>query len=369
MLGAQFVNTFQSLSLPDIVKYLPDEWTIDSSYLASFDASNSGNIRDIGTYEYDAVAAAMLLACKVAPTGPLPATFGTDVWNAKEELSFQGLSGNFRLDASGNRAVDTASFQMYNVLVDEAGAVTTPLRASYDQTSKSWIWEGGSIEASGLVYMGDSTTKPPDVFIPPVIKLLVLQRMSDVCTTEADCGAEGWKASPVTFGEKRCWLGDSWKAVATTGLAAIEHFNNRDPTYVPEFANLAGCDKKFEVTVLDSGSMGSPSVAAILKTFTSNNMPHAIVGPARSAAAMPSATLAGVADIPQISYWATSGKLDSTSDFPRFMRTVPTDDAVAFSICQFWANDMQYTRAAMIHSNDACTPLPAPTRSLAACHA
>ena len=63
MLGAQFVNTFQSLSLPDIVKYLPDEWTIDSSYLASFDASNSGNIRDIGTYEYDAVAAAMLLAC------------------------------------------------------------------------------------------------------------------------------------------------------------------------------------------------------------------------------------------------------------------------------------------------------------------
>ena len=97
--------------------------------------------------------------------------------------------------------------------------------------------------------MGDSSTKPPDVFIPPVIKLLVLQRMSDVRTTEADCGAEGWKASPVTFGEKRSWLGDSWKAVATTGLAAIEHFNNRDPTYVPEFANLAGCDKKYEVTV------------------------------------------------------------------------------------------------------------------------
>ena len=201
------------------------------------------------------------------------------------------------------------------------------------------------------------------------VKLLVLQRMTDVRTTEADCVSQ-FISSPATLGEQRCWLGDSWKAVAATGLAAIEHFNDRDPTYVPEFAGLAGCDKYVNATVLDSGSMGSPSVQAILSQLSgdSTTQPDLIIGPARSAAAMPSATLAGVADIPQITYWATSARLDDLVDYPRFMRALPTDDAVAYAVCQFWAS-FGYTRTAIIHSNDACTPLPAPTRPLAACHA
>ena len=104
--------------------------------------------------------------------------------------------------------------------------------------------------------------------------------------------------------------------------------------------------------MLDSGSMGTPSVKALLTQLSSGNAPDAIIGPSRSAASMPTATLAGVENIPQISYWATSAKLDSLDDYPRFMRTIPTDDAVAFSVCQFWASDMGYTKAAIIHSND-----------------
>ena len=184
------------------------------------------------------------------------------------------------------------------------------------------------------------------------IKLLVLQRMTDVRTTQETCDASNWFGNSATNSEQRCWLGDAWKAVATTGLAAVEHFNNRVSTYVPEFANLGGCDKQIAATVLDSGSMGTPSVKALLTQLSSGNAPDAIIGPSRSAASMPTATLAGVEDIPQISYWATSAKLDSLDDYPRFMRTIPTDDAVAFSVCQFWASDLGYTKAAIIHSND-----------------
>ena len=184
------------------------------------------------------------------------------------------------------------------------------------------------------------------------VNMLVLQRMTDVRTEEADCDAGSWFGNSATNNENRCWLGDDWKAVAATGLAAIEHFNNRDGTYVPEFATLGSCDKKISATVVDSVSMGTPSVKALLTQISAGTTPDAIIGPSRSAACMPSATLAGVEDIPQISYWATSAKLDSLDDYPRFMRVIPTDDAVAFAVCQFWAVDMGYTVAAMIHSND-----------------
>ena len=46
-----------------------------------------------GVYEYDAIAAAGLLACLVSPHLPLPAQFGSRVWELKQNISFRGLSG------------------------------------------------------------------------------------------------------------------------------------------------------------------------------------------------------------------------------------------------------------------------------------
>ena len=108
---AQFENGgFRNLSLADINKYLPDEWKIDQNFLDTFDAANSGTLRDIGTYEYDAVAAFGLLACQLAPTGPLPDSFGTDIWNTKEHLDFHGLSNNVRFSEIGNRHSETSTY-------------------------------------------------------------------------------------------------------------------------------------------------------------------------------------------------------------------------------------------------------------------
>lgn len=86
----------------------------------------------------------------------------------------------------------------------------------------------------------------------------------------------------------------------------------------------------------------------VLETFS----PDVIIGTSSSSTSKPTSLISGVFDIPQISYWATSKSLDDTVNYPRFMRTIPTDDAVAFSICSFWSS-LGFTYAAVLYINDA----------------
>ena len=49
-------------------------------------------------------------ATHVAPTGALPSTFGTDVWAAKDTLSFSGISGSVKFSTVGNRDHSCAGY-------------------------------------------------------------------------------------------------------------------------------------------------------------------------------------------------------------------------------------------------------------------
>ena len=95
---------------------MPTAWQIQPDFFSSVDPRASAQLRDIGTFEYDAVMAAGLLACRVAPTGPLPADFGTQFWDAKESLTFEGLSGRVEFDEIGNRKPSSANVQLLNLL-------------------------------------------------------------------------------------------------------------------------------------------------------------------------------------------------------------------------------------------------------------
>ena len=64
------------------------------------------------------------------------------------------------------------------------------------------------------------------------------------------------------------------------------------------------------------------------------------------------ATMTGIEDIPQISYWSTAQALDSVSRYPRFMRSIPTDDAVSYTVCEFWAAELAVQYAAVVYMND-----------------
>ena len=188
------------------------------------------------------------------------------------------------------------------------------------------------------------------------VSVLILQRMSDgrfttaeACETPNTWSSEGtalsefWQAHRGT-----CWLDSTWKAVAVAGIAAVHDFNERVGTFAPRLASDAmhACDKQISVSVLDSGSTGPASLAQFAGALYSSVPPDVLVGAARSTSSKSVAQLAGVKDIPQISYWSTSAELDQTSSYPRFMRTIPSDTAVASALCSFWDEQMGFKHGA-----------------------
>ena len=159
-----------NLSAPAFNPLLPEPFHLSQSLFGpTFDASNSYYLRNLGTYEYDAMAAVGLLACKVAATGVIDADFGTELWKAATSagFEFEGLSGVVRFDERGDRDQLTANIQLYNVLQAADGANGThvaALVASYQGTREvPWLWQGGSMSASGVVFNGGADTPPKDI--------------------------------------------------------------------------------------------------------------------------------------------------------------------------------------------------------------
>ena len=126
----------------------------------------------VGTFEYDAVATIGLLACEIAPQGPLPANFSAMIWarmveqNTSSPFSFDGLTGKVRFDSAGNRDLATVSVGLANWILPEAGGVARVEHAFYTQMNESvdrtWIWISGSREASSVLFTGGRTQPPID---------------------------------------------------------------------------------------------------------------------------------------------------------------------------------------------------------------
>ena len=115
------------------------------------------------------------------------------------------------------------------------------------------------------------------------------------------------------------------------------------------------CGVQLSVSVLDSGSTEASAMGKLTQRLFTPDKPDVVVGPARSAVALPTATILGVeaVDTLQISYWASSPLLSNKALYPRFMRTYPTDQATTVATCDFWKTTMGYTNAAVIYENDA----------------
>ena len=343
---------WRNLSAASFNRVLPQGFHFnDSLFGPTFDAHDSSFLQNIGTYEYDAMAAVGLLACEVAPEGAaLPADFGTRLWEAATSggFEFEGLSGVVRFDEFGDRDKRTANIQLYNVLQASDGSVSESLVASYDGTrSVAWAWEGGSMGASGVVFNGGR----PQPF--HMLRVGLLQRMSDARLDSAELcsGADG------EWADGTCWLGEGWQAAAAAGLAAADDFNARSSRYVPQFASetMRQCGVQLSVSVMDSGSTEAYAMGRLTQRLFTPDKPDIVVGPGRSAVALPTATILGVeaVDTLQISYWASSPLLSNKALYPRFMRTYPTDQATTVALCDFWKTTMGYTNAAIIYENDA----------------
>ena len=64
--------------------------------------------------------------------------------------------------------------------------------------------------------------------------------------------------------------------------------------------------------------------------------------------------LTSLHDVPQVSYWSTSTKLDDSQTYPTFLRTIPSDTSTATSIAELVAGAPFYARRlSMIYVKDA----------------
>ena len=80
----------------------------------------------------------------------------------------------------------------------------------------------------------------------------------------------------------------------------------------------------------------------------------AIAGPARSEVSRTVAQLAGVDQIPLLSFWASSPTLSDTATYPYFGRTYPSDEMLAYTLLELW-EEFGWRSIGVLHVIDAFT--------------
>jgi ABC-type branched-subunit amino acid transport system substrate-binding protein len=200
----------------------------------------------------------------------------------------------------------------------------------------------GAVALGVVLGAGDARARP--------LKVGFLIPISDGVSGQTSCSADQM------FHAGYCqWYGTAEApagelALATTGLLAVEHFNARNGKYVKELGALGGCSVQMTTTVEDDGSDASLSVRNLFKMIDTD-IPDVVIGTDTSSSSRATAVVSGVFGIPQLSYWATSSTLDNKADYPLFMRSIPTDDALAFSVCKYWVSK-GYKFASVVYVND-----------------
>ena len=153
--------------------------------------------------------------------------------------------------------------------------------------------------------------------------------------------------------------GIAYDSSAVAAFVAIDHFNQRKDTIIPEFAQIpSSCNIQFVPHVFDSQSHQKPTLNAFLKarydSSWSNYKPEIVIGCSRSAVTTPLALLTGIAEVPQVSFYSTSTKLDDTKTYPTFLRTIPSDGLVAQTITELLVKAPYNTKKiSMLYVNDA----------------
>jgi ABC-type branched-subunit amino acid transport system substrate-binding protein len=125
-------------------------------------------------------------------------------------------------------------------------------------------------------------------------------------------------------------LGPAYQQLACAGFVAVDDFNSRHSHVVPQLG------------VEDYGAFGVRPVVydtrrdnrATLQVATTamQEGAHVVVGPARSYAAVITAQVAALYQVPQVSYSASAPLLTDESRYPLFARTCADDDITTLAL-------------------------------------
>ena len=123
--------------------------------------------------------------------------------------------------------------------------------------------------------------------------------------------------------------GLEWDAVSCAAVLAVNHFNARDGSIVPEFASVP---PGFQLHGLYYDAWSTEAMAIIAYRKAVADGADSIVGPSRSSQSVTVSQLAAIDEVMIVSPWASSPKLSFPSVHPFFARTWPADTLAAANI-------------------------------------
>ena len=161
-------------------------------------------------------------------------------------------------------------------------------------------------------------------------------------------------------GGKKTLMPETWRTVLWSSLRAVRDFNERNGSvleHLPDY--LSGCAVNISVVPLDTQSSEAGSVNAyreISSTCACEDVTRdvdIIVGPARSACSTAVSLLAGIDEVPMVSYWSTSPSLSDRDAFPYFFRTIPDDSKIALAVAEFFRDITKHKIVSVLYVADA----------------
>jgi ABC-type branched-subunit amino acid transport system substrate-binding protein len=115
-------------------------------------------------------------------------------------------------------------------------------------------------------------------------------------------------------------------------VLAAKHFNDRNPVFVPQFAELGSCNKTIEMAtgvMLDDHGKTADSVRAVLNAHNSNTGLHLVIGSLTSIITVPLSLASNALNLPTIGARSTASAFSDKTIHPLFARTVPSVVSVA----------------------------------------
>lgn len=155
----------------------------------------------------------------------------------------------------------------------------------------------------------------------------------------------------------------SYEGGAAVALAA-QHLNVGDGSIVPEVEGLdERCNVRFTLEMHDTKGSEAVAVDRVINITDPPSardpngareaQPCALIGAYRSAVTMPTSTISGLRDYPQISATASSSALDDKSLYPLFARTNPSDDATAIAMIGYLSQVLDVRHLGVIYVKDS----------------
>eukprot|EP00965_Chrysotila_dentata_P103663 3421658-Pleurochrysis_carterae.AAC.3 len=181
-----------------------------------------------------------------------------------------------------------------------------------------------------------------------LVNVVLFEEVSNAHIPESECTSG-------IFENGRCFESDARRTVAVAALLAISDFNGRDGKVVSRFddADINACDKNMSLAGFwDTQGSGLQALRGVFALSGQKPM-HIVIGPRRSDTATVISPILQLASIPMIAASTTSPLLSSTTRFPNFMRTIPSDNAVAYATCKFWGVDLGLLAASVIYVADS----------------